>query len=167
METVVLPSLERSDLKGTDMNSWVVPSVLIVDMERWRKQFNYTEYLAVIKRHPYKFLDEEAINYIFANDKIAFTELVYNVCTQVEDRQQAVRKAKLIHYGGSTKAWNNMGITLEADIWWSYAKRTGNYEKYLKLAVRNLWGIIETNKEKQRYKERSWKKYLESKKMIH
>lgn len=162
LETVVLPIIRRSDLRGADMNSWVVPSVLIIDMVRWRKLFNYQAYLKFIKRHPFRFLDEEALNYIYKDDKIAFIEEVYNVCTEVKNRKEAVDKAKIIHYGGSTKAWNNKGMTMEADIWWEYAKRTDQYEDYLKIATRNLWNIIESNQKKQGFREICWKKYLDA-----
>lgn len=160
MKNRVLPTIERTALKGVDVDNWVVGSILIIDMLRWRRFFNYEKFFDSIKTHPFKFLDEEALNYVFKEDKLAFTEEVYNAVTQHEDEEKAINRAKIIHYGGPTKGWNNYGMSPEGNLWWEYAKKTDQYEELLKRATSNLWNIIKSNQEKQMYKYQIFEKYV-------
>ena len=81
------------------------------------------------------FFDQDLF-YITLSDKCIYLDYEYNYLSQLPYTDKTVKErlkktAKIIHYGADLKPWF-FPLEEQAEIWWSYARKTPFYEEILK-----------------------------------
>lgn len=157
---------EKSKTLGIEKNSpYFNSGVLIIDLEKWRKN-NYANKLSeLVKTHNFRHHDQDALNMLFYNNWYALP-LEFNLIPPVfelplktlfskyrKDAINAINNAKIIHYAGGHKPWH-------------YKKTSGLNEYYYEMLSLTPFEISEPNERifrKYREMARIWKgKFLSS-----
>ena len=124
-----------------DLYKYFNTGVMLINTNK----FNINNYscilLDLLEKKQYRILEQDALNSFFqSNIKYIATTwnvpIVNNIYAKIIDfmppktRQQYSHdrdNAKIVHYAGRGKPWNNPGEDL-AYLWWQYARRTPYYE---------------------------------------
>lgn len=115
---------------------YINSGVLLLNLEAYKKDSIEKKLLENYKKFKKDilFFDQDLF-YITLSDKCIYLDYEYNYLSQLpytdsEIKERLKKTAKIIHYGADLKPWF-YPLEEQAEIWWSYAKRTPFYEEIL------------------------------------
>jgi lipopolysaccharide biosynthesis glycosyltransferase len=144
--------------------------VLLINVEKMKKQFSFTEIIDAAFAYKYIYLDQDVLNKL-CSGRVLFLDPKWNVLVdRISDdsRQDLIKKwapsriaesyeaarinPSIIHYAGDLKPWNNPDMDF-AGLFWKYARSSPYYEELILRMTRPP-------------KPTSFRRYLRTKKIV-
>ncbi len=129
-----------------DIINFINAGVLIMNTEKFRKNFSTKYLLDFAQQGNFKFQDQDLLN-IICEDNIQYLDYTWNFFGDPNDSyrgwvdkyapmgeyvkyQMAKNNIKIIHYAGNEKPWYFPNVEY-ADIFWQYFRKSPYYEVFL------------------------------------
>jgi len=124
-------------LKINDLSTYFNSGVLLLNLEKMRREQYLTQFLEVGKINSRRYHDQDILNSVLRGD-VRLIDAAWNFQTHPKiDRLQSIKyylpvnRIKIIHFCSQIKPWHATDI-LQAPLWWEYARKTPWYESLLK-----------------------------------
>lgn len=129
-----VPDYTQKVLKIDDPTEYYNTGLIVIDVNNFNKGEYFNKIFDFIAENKLIFQEQDAINSIFRgliyklppewnyelSDTVRFNEYNHEYLI---DYKNNVENAKILHYLGAQKPWNNMNVWY-ADRWWEYAKNS-------------------------------------------
>lgn len=116
--------------------------VTVLNIKKFREDFTLGYLMGQAQEKEYRFIDQDLLN-VICEGKTVFLDFAWNYTPDTYNALpwlsregnpkfynniiNAKQDAKIIHYAGHIKPWNDMNMEM-ADTYWDYAMRTPFYE---------------------------------------
>jgi len=124
-------------LKINDLSTYFNSGVMVLNLEKIRREQYLTQFLEVGKINNCRYHDQDILNSVLQGD-VRLIDAAWNFQTHPElDSLQSIKyylpisRVKIIHFCSQIKPWHKTDILL-APLWWGYARKTPWYESLLK-----------------------------------
>jgi len=156
---------EQLNMKEENHFKYVNAGVLVLNLEKIRKQYSSDELMKIAQEHNYFLLDQDLINSVFDGGILNIdcrwntpimgnrnTWAAYAPKKMYEDYERAQEQPWIIHYCGVAKPWDNPNIW-RASEFWSVLKTTPFYEVVLHRMMRRTAYAVERKSKRKEGKE--------------
>ncbi len=129
----------RHTLKMTNYEVYFNAGVLVMNLEKLRKNHFRKKALELAQTKNFTYLDQDILNFMFSNDCTVISH-AWNVEIFILRQKPKYTTPKLIHFTAYYKPWNtskpNQNSFPYSDLFWEYARQTDSYNDILNLATK-------------------------------